>query len=81
MSDRLRLGVAGLGRGFMLMLPTLAHHPKLTLAAAADPRPEARDQFAREFGARCTRPWPSYAPIPAWTRSTSPPRTGCTSNT
>jgi phthalate 4,5-cis-dihydrodiol dehydrogenase len=52
MSDRLRLGVAGLGRGFMLMLPTLAHHPKLTLAAAADPRPEARDQFAREFGAR-----------------------------
>src|SRR5689334_8595782 len=48
----LRLGVAGLGRGFMLMLPTLSQHPKLRLAAAADPRPEARAQFAREFAAR-----------------------------
>ena len=45
-----RLGVAGLGRGFMLMLPTLAHHPDVTLIAAADPRPEARAQFTREFG-------------------------------
>lgn len=53
MTDRkLRLGVAGLGRGFMLMLPTLAQHPRLHLVAAADPRAEARDQFARDFGAR-----------------------------
>ncbi len=49
---RLRLGVAGLGRGFMLMLPTLARHPRVQLVAAADPRAEARDQFARDFGAR-----------------------------
>lgn len=48
----LRLGVAGLGRGFMLMLPTLALHPKLHLVAAADPRREARDQFAQDFGGR-----------------------------
>ena len=48
----LRLGVLGLGRAFMLMLPTLTHHPKLRLVAAADPRPEARRRFAEEFGAR-----------------------------
>ena len=49
---RLNLGVAGLGRGFMLMLPTLSSDPRLKLAAAADPRPEARERFAAEFGAR-----------------------------
>jgi len=48
---RLRLGVAGLGRGFTLMLPTLARHPRVSLVAAADPRAEARDRFAAEFGA------------------------------
>ncbi len=48
----LRLGVAGLGRGFMLMLPTLAQHPDLTLVAAADPRPAALAQFAADFGGR-----------------------------
>jgi phthalate 4,5-cis-dihydrodiol dehydrogenase len=48
-----RLGVAGLGRAFMLMLPTLAHHPRLRLVACADPRAEARARFARDFaGAR-----------------------------
>ena len=50
--ERLRLGVAGLGRAFMLMLPTLVHHPRLRLTAAADPRPEARDRFRADFGAR-----------------------------
>lgn len=45
-----RLGVAGLGRGFMLLLPTLAAHPDIRLAAAADPRAEARQQFERDFG-------------------------------
>jgi len=48
----LRLGIIGLGRAFMLMLPTLANHPKLRLVAATDPRPEARQRFAEEFGAR-----------------------------
>ena len=48
----LRLGVAGLGRGFMLMLPTLAQHPRVTLVAAADPRPSARDRFTADFGGR-----------------------------
>ena len=51
--DRIRLGVAGLGRAFMLMLPTLVQHPRLALTAAADPRPDARDRFREDFaGAR-----------------------------
>lgn len=53
MSERtLRVGVSGLGRGFMLMLPTLTSHPKLALVAAADPRVEARTRFEAEFGGR-----------------------------
>lgn len=49
---RLKLGVAGLGRGFMLLLPTLAAHPGIRLVGAADPREEARRQFRTDFGAR-----------------------------
>ncbi len=49
---RLRLGVAGLGRGFMLMLPTLAQHPSVVLVAAADPRVAARDRIQQDFGGR-----------------------------
>ena len=49
---RLRIGVSGLGRGFMLMLPTLKSHPKVTLVAAADPRAEARARFEAEFHGR-----------------------------
>ncbi len=36
----------------MLMLPTLALHPLLRLAAAADPRAAARARFERDFSAR-----------------------------
>lgn len=49
---RLKLGVAGLGRAFTLMLPTLAAHPRVELIAAADPRAEARAAFERDFGGR-----------------------------
>lgn len=53
MADRpIRLGVAGLGRAFMLMLPTLARDPRVRLVAAADPRPDARARFEADFGAR-----------------------------
>lgn len=48
----LKLGVAGLGRGFMLLLPTLARHPKVQLVAAADPRLDAREQFVKDFSGR-----------------------------
>ena len=49
MTRRLRLGVAGLGRAFMLMLPTLAHHARVRLVACCDPRPEARARFVEDF--------------------------------
>src|SRR5450631_3864471 len=53
MSDRrIRLGVAGLGRAFTLMLPTLVADARVQLVAAADPRVEATQRFASEFDAR-----------------------------
>jgi phthalate 4,5-cis-dihydrodiol dehydrogenase len=45
----LRLGVAGLGRAFSVMLPTFQRDARVRLVAAADPRPEARAQFERDF--------------------------------
>ena len=47
---KVRLGVAGLGRAFTLMLPALTRHPRIALVAAADPRAEARESFERDFG-------------------------------
>lgn len=58
----IRLGVAGLGRAFMLMLPTLLQDPRVQLVAACDPREEARAQFGRDFAA------PAYADIEALAR-------------
>jgi phthalate 4,5-cis-dihydrodiol dehydrogenase len=49
---RLRLGVAGLGRAAAAMLPSLLAHPHVDLVAAADPLPDARERFAREYGGR-----------------------------
>jgi phthalate 4,5-cis-dihydrodiol dehydrogenase len=46
------LGVAGLGRAFALMAPTLAADARVRLVAAADPRPEARQRFEADFGGR-----------------------------
>jgi len=51
MDEPLRLGVIGLGRAFTLMLPTFAAHPRIKMVAASDPRPDARERFATEFGA------------------------------
>jgi phthalate 4,5-cis-dihydrodiol dehydrogenase len=45
----LRLGVAGLGRAFSVMLPTLSGDRRVTLVAAADSRAEARARFAADF--------------------------------
>ena len=50
-TPKLRIGVIGLGRAFILMLPALSRHPRVTLVAAYDPRPEATAQFATEFNA------------------------------
>jgi phthalate 4,5-cis-dihydrodiol dehydrogenase len=52
MSEPLKLGVIGLGRAFTLMLPTFVSHPLIKLVAASDPRLDARERFAGEFGAR-----------------------------
>jgi phthalate 4,5-cis-dihydrodiol dehydrogenase len=52
-SDRkLRIGVAGLGRAFSVMLPTFAADPRVALVAAADPREEARRRFAVDFAGK-----------------------------
>lgn len=51
MGRTLNIGVVGLGRGFMLMLPTFRADSRCRLVAAADPRPEARQRFAQEFAA------------------------------
>ena len=51
-SEPLRLGVAGLGRAFVLMLPTFRADPRVRLVAAAAPREESRKAFVREFGGR-----------------------------
>src|SRR5436190_19447350 len=48
----IHLGVAGLGRAFSLMAPTLAADSRLRVVAAADPRPEARRQFESDFHGR-----------------------------
>ncbi len=51
MEHPIRLGAAGLGRAFMLMLPTFMNDRRVVLAGAADPRPEARSRFTEEFRA------------------------------
>ena len=53
---RLRIGIAGLGRAFSIMLPALASD-KLEIVAGADPRPEARERFTADFKA------PAYATV------------------
>jgi phthalate 4,5-cis-dihydrodiol dehydrogenase len=46
----LRMGVAGLGRAFTLMLPTFLRETRVRLVAATDPQSEAVAQFVRDFG-------------------------------
>lgn len=51
-SEPVRLGIAGLGRAFVLMLPTFRADKRVRLVAAAAPREESRAAFEREFGGR-----------------------------
>ena len=55
MLPKLKLGVAGLGRAFAVMLPTLVRDPRIALVAAADPRAEARAQFEADFQCKVYR--------------------------
>ena len=49
---KIRLGIAGLGRAFTLMLPTFTGDPRIELVAASDLRDEARKRFESDFSAR-----------------------------
>jgi phthalate 4,5-cis-dihydrodiol dehydrogenase len=49
MDRPMNVGIVGLGTGAMNMLPELNANPKVKIVAAADPRPQATDRFAREF--------------------------------
>lgn len=53
MTRALRLGIVALGRAFTLMLPALAHHPRIRVVAAAEPHAKARQRFEADFGAPC----------------------------
>ncbi|MEE4237768.1 MAG: Gfo/Idh/MocA family oxidoreductase [Anderseniella sp.] len=46
----LGLGIAGLGRAFMLTLPSILADRRFNLVAAAAPRPESRRAFETQFG-------------------------------
>lgn len=54
---KLRIGVAGLGRAFTVMLPTFVADQRIKLVGAADPREEARNRFRADFNA------PSYKSV------------------
>lgn len=47
----LRIGIAGLGRAFTIMLPTFVHDPRVQLVGATDPIAAARQQFESDFNA------------------------------
>jgi phthalate 4,5-cis-dihydrodiol dehydrogenase len=49
---RLRIGAVGLGRAFSVMVPTFTGDSRVELVAGADPRPEAREKFTADFGAK-----------------------------
>ena len=52
MTKTIALGAAGLGRAFSLMARAFGADPRVRLVAGADPRPEARERFERDFQAR-----------------------------
>ncbi|MGH8670267.1 MAG: Gfo/Idh/MocA family oxidoreductase [Burkholderiales bacterium] len=49
MIPKLKIGVAGLGRAFSLMVPAFTLDPRVQIVAGADPREEARRKFEAEF--------------------------------
>lgn len=51
-AGKLKVGVAGLGRAFSLMMPTLVCDDRLAIVAGADPRAEARARFESDFAGR-----------------------------
>jgi phthalate 4,5-cis-dihydrodiol dehydrogenase len=47
-----RVGVCGLGRGFLLTAPALLADPRVMVVAAAEPRADGRARFETELGGR-----------------------------
>ena len=47
-----KLGVVGLGRGFMLMLPTFLDDPRVELVGAATTSELKQQEFEKRFGYR-----------------------------
>ena len=60
----LRIGIAGLGRAFSLMVPAFTLDPRVRITAGADPRPEARSKFEADFGARTVGTVEGLAALP-----------------
>ena len=46
----MNIGIVGLGTGAMNLLPELNANPRAKIVAGADPRPQATERFARDFG-------------------------------
>ncbi len=46
----LRIGIAGLGRAFSIMLPTFTQDSRVRLVAATDPQAQASARFVSDFG-------------------------------
>ena len=49
--DAVGIGVIGLGRAFMLMLPDFERDPRFNLVAACDIRADARESFSSRYDA------------------------------
>ncbi|MBI2729042.1 MAG: Gfo/Idh/MocA family oxidoreductase [Polaromonas sp.] len=50
-AGKIKIGVAGLGRAFTLMLPTFVGDRRVSLTGATDPIAAARTQFEKDFAA------------------------------
>ncbi|SAK86724.1 oxidoreductase domain-containing protein [Caballeronia hypogeia] len=62
--ETIRLGIAGLGRAFSLMLPTFIADARVKLVGACDPRATARAQFEADFDAPAFEDVGSLARMP-----------------
>jgi phthalate 4,5-cis-dihydrodiol dehydrogenase len=60
----LRIGIAGLGRAFSLMVPAFTLDPRVRITAGADSRPEARSKFEADFEARAVETVEELAALP-----------------
>ena len=50
-AEPVALGIVGLGMAGAVMVHAAALHPGIQIVAAADPQPDPRAAFARDFGA------------------------------